>query len=215
MFNKTNIELVTGFLDCGKTTFINSLLSKTLIKSEKIVILLFENGEEKIDEKYSLDSNIAIEYFPPTKEINFKLLNYFRRKYHPNRIIIEFNGSRDLNELLPMVNSKDFKRVFKIKEIVNIIDSKLFPIYLNNMGSIITSPIKHGNIILINNKSKVSYESLNNIKKTIKLLNRKAYIIDFESVSNLNSKMKKSSLFYKDFFTILQILTKDSKEIQR
>jgi G3E family GTPase len=47
---KINIEIVTGFLSSGKTTFINSLLNESQVEGEKVLIFQLEQGKMGISE---------------------------------------------------------------------------------------------------------------------------------------------------------------------
>ena len=61
---KIHIEIVTGFLGAGKTSFINSLLSETQVEGEKVLIFQLEHGEKKVLQ--STNTN----YFVKVKELN-------------------------------------------------------------------------------------------------------------------------------------------------
>uniref|UniRef100_UPI00374F90E2 GTP-binding protein n=1 Tax=Clostridium baratii TaxID=1561 RepID=UPI00374F90E2 len=71
---KVKVEIITGFLSSGKTTFINSLVNKTLIKNEKIVILLCEQGSTSVDITLEKKENISVKYITVNEEITEEML---------------------------------------------------------------------------------------------------------------------------------------------
>ena len=50
---KIKTDIVTGFLDAGKTTFIHKLLGKAKNQYKKIVVLQFEQGEVELSEDFA------------------------------------------------------------------------------------------------------------------------------------------------------------------
>ena len=144
---KVKIEIVTGFLSSGKTTFINSLINKTLIKNEKIVILLCEQGSTSVDITLEKKENINVKYIKVNEEITEEMLFDIYKYEKPDRLIIEFNGTKDLKELATVINNRIIKKIYRVNTIYNLIDCSTFNIFLSNMGSILISPIKYSNIV--------------------------------------------------------------------
>ena len=93
----TKIDIISGFLGAGKTTFIKKLLEEA-IAGEKVVLIENEFGEIGIDGGFLQDSGIEI------REMNSgciccSLVGDFGRslsevltKYEPDRVIIEPSG---------------------------------------------------------------------------------------------------------------------------
>ncbi|NYC27886.1 GTP-binding protein [Clostridium saccharobutylicum] len=112
---KIDIEIVTGFLGSGKTSFINSLLSESQVEGEKVLIFQLECGTSRIT--HSSDVNYPIKLVPinEVSELNEAMI-YSIRKYNPNRIIIEYNGTANLKELIDILNKKFIKNVVKSQQ---------------------------------------------------------------------------------------------------
>ena len=100
---KVHIEIVTGFLGAGKTSFINSLLSETQVQGEKILIFQLEHGEKKISKSTDINNFVEIKKLNEVKELKEEMI-YSIKKYSPNRIIIEYNGTSNLKELIDILN---------------------------------------------------------------------------------------------------------------
>ena len=100
----TKIDIISGFLGAGKTTFIKKLL-KEAIAGEKVVLIENEFGEIGIDGGFLKDSGIEI------REMNSgciccSLVGDFGTslkevvtKYDPDRILIEPSGVGKLSDL--------------------------------------------------------------------------------------------------------------------
>ncbi len=67
---KIQVEIVTGFLGAGKTSFINSLIKESYVKGEKIIVIQLENGEEKISDEISNYGLVTIYKQSDLKKLN-------------------------------------------------------------------------------------------------------------------------------------------------
>lgn len=195
---KAKIEIVTGFLSSGKTTFINCLIDKTLIKDEKIVVLLCEQGNKRINITLEEKENINVKYIKINEEITEELLFDIYKYERPHRLIIEFNGTKDLNELSTVINNRIIKKIYRVNTIYNLIDCITFNMFLSSMGSILISPIKYSNIVILNNMERVEYTEINIIKSNILKINSTCYIVEASITRNLEKVVKESNLFYID-----------------
>ena len=104
----TKIDIISGFLGAGKTTFIKQLL-KEAISGEKVVLIENEFGEIGIDGGFLRDAGIEI------REMNSgciccslvgdfgKSLEEVLTKYHPDRVIIEPSGVGKLSDVMKAV----------------------------------------------------------------------------------------------------------------
>ncbi|GAA0072006.1 hypothetical protein UT300003_35310 [Clostridium sardiniense] len=202
---KVKVEIVTGFLSSGKTTFINSLINKTLIKNEKIVILLCEQGNRSIDSRIKNKENIKVKYIMLYKEITEELLFDIYKYEKPDRVIIEFNGTKDLKDLSNVMSNRLIKKIYRVNTIYHLTDCSTFNVFLSNMGSILISPIKYSNIVMLNNKDRVDDKEINLIKSKLLKINPTCYILEVNSTSCIEKVVKESSLFYIDIFYKLKL----------
>ena len=100
----TKIDIISGFLGAGKTTFIKKMIDE-VFKGEKIVLIENEFGEVGIDGGFLKDAGIEI------TEMNSgciccslvgdfgKNLHEVIDKYHPDRILIEPSGVGKLSDV--------------------------------------------------------------------------------------------------------------------
>lgn len=82
-----NVTFVLGFLEAGKTTYINQLLS-TIDLQEKVLVIQCEEGEWEIGDY----PNVVVETMEHSGDFIKPFLNDFAAKHQPNQIIIEVNG---------------------------------------------------------------------------------------------------------------------------
>lgn len=95
------VFLFTGFLDGGKTTFIQSLLmDKEFNKGQTILVLQCEEGEEELDlSKLPGNTRVFTESIDEEDALSEELLLRLQKKYKPTRIMVEYNGMWMLDSL--------------------------------------------------------------------------------------------------------------------
>ena len=94
------VYLFTGFLDSGKTAFLNETMNDQRFSSgEKTLILLCEEGEVELDTEKLAEKNTFVEIIDDEADINIPNLSKLQKKYGARRIMIEYNGMWQLPEL--------------------------------------------------------------------------------------------------------------------
>ena len=98
---ETIVELFTGFLDSGKTTLIREALhSPDFLDYNQTLLIVCEEGDEEYDEAW-LKKNGIIKYVVDEEEkINEFFLEGLELNYRPDHVMIEWNGTWDVNRLL-------------------------------------------------------------------------------------------------------------------
>ena len=97
MMSKTKVDIISGFLGAGKTTFIKRVLEGRPA-DEKTVLIENEFGEIRINNGFLKDTGIQINEMNSgciccTLVGDFsKTLNQVVEKYKPGRILIEPSG---------------------------------------------------------------------------------------------------------------------------
>ena len=124
----TKIDIISGFLGAGKTTFIKKLLEEA-IAGEKVVLIENEFGEIGIDGGFLKDSGIEI------REMNSgciccSLVGDFGTslaevltKYKPERIIIEPSGVGKLSDVMKAVVDVSADMDVELNSAVTIVDA--------------------------------------------------------------------------------------------
>ena len=124
----TKIDIISGFLGAGKTTFIKKML-KEVFAGEQIVLIENEFGEIGIDGGFLKDSGIEI------REMNSgciccSLVGDFGRSlkevvdtYHPSRILIEPSGVGKLSDVIQAVQDVQGEIDAKLNSFKTVVDS--------------------------------------------------------------------------------------------
>ena len=95
------VYLFTGFLESGKTTFIQDILEGSDFNAgERTLLLMCEQGIEELDEsKFFTKDNIFCEYIESRDELNPGHLSELQKKHRVERVVIEYNGMWMMQDL--------------------------------------------------------------------------------------------------------------------
>ncbi len=176
----TNINIISGFLGCGKTTFLNKVIpnmqgSNALIENE------FGN--------IGIDGNL-IQHSLPIKEIysgcicctvkeNFnKALEELVLEYKPDNIFIEPSGVGSLSDILKVCNRVSLNSTLniKIRDVITIVDVDSFNDYSENFGSFYLDQIENAQMIFLSHFENLVDSEVEEIIEKISLINPKATI---------------------------------------
>ena len=96
------VYIINGFLGSGKTEFINFTLDQPYFQSSgKTLLLLCEEGEEEYDPYVLKRSKTIVETIEEEADFTPEKMVELEKKYHPERIIIEYNGMWKFRDLRP------------------------------------------------------------------------------------------------------------------
>lgn len=141
------VYVVAGFLEGGKTTFLKETLeSEEFTSTEKSLLITCEEGEVEYEESFLKKVNTSLEVIDEPEDLNIQKLETFKKKYQPDRVLIEYNGMWKLEELMNMDLPKDWT----IVQVINIINADTFPLYLNNMRSLVMEEFTNADMIIFN-----------------------------------------------------------------
>ena len=162
--------MINGFLDSGKTGFISFTLAQPYFQIKgNTLILLCEEGENEYPEELLKKSRSVVEIIEEEEDFTADKLAELEKKHKPDRIIIEFNG---------MWNSKDISLPsnWKVEQQITTIDGSTFPVYYNNMRSMVADMIRKSEMIIFNRCDTVR-DQLNVYKRNIKAVNAQTDVI--------------------------------------
>ena len=150
----TKIDIISGFLGAGKTTFIKKLLQQA-IKGEQVVLIENEFGQIGIDGGFLKDSGIEI------REMNSgciccslvgdfgKSLEEVLTKYKPERVIIEPSGVGKLSDVMNAVRDVAKNLDVKLNSAVTIVDATKCKMYMKNFGEFFNNQIENAGTIVM------------------------------------------------------------------
>ena len=100
MTQEIPVYLFTGFLDAGKTKFIQETLEDVRFNNgESALLLLCEEGEEEYDPSTFSGKNVFIETLDEPEQINEVVLSGLIKKHRTTRVVMEYNGMWMLQDL--------------------------------------------------------------------------------------------------------------------
>lgn len=202
---KTKVELVTGFLESGKTAFINAYLNTDLCKNNKILVVTFEKGNRKIE---NFDCEVL--YLKEIEELEKIISSDLKDKV--NKIIIEYNGTESLEKISDFVNSEKFKESFEFYGNYFVCNSKSIGNYIKNLAEIILPFIQTSKLIILNNIEELEKENLENTIKILKEVNITAPIVISNNLNGLKEDLQKSRFFK---ITKIEKFLNKLKEVKR
>ncbi len=171
------INLIGGFLEAGKTTFIQNLLQKSQFKDgKKTVLLCCEQGIEEYRERILERSNTTLIEVDDINLLDKSFFNSILEEYSPARILVEYNGTWEIEEFLK-INLPD--RCY-INKIVSLADASTFQLYMSNMGTIMSEQFSNSDMVLVNRQAALNDESKGSVVRTLKNINRRAKTISYQ-----------------------------------
>lgn len=165
------VYLFTGFLESGKTTFLNETLNdKRFCDGERTLVLLCEEGEVEVEDKGLAEKNIFVEVIENKDDINIPNLANLQKKHNAKKIIIEYNGMWELPDLYGCMPSE-----WLLYQEITFADSRSFLTYNANMRSLVVDKLQNCELAVFNRcNSKTDKEM---IHKIVRGLNRQCNII--------------------------------------
>ncbi len=178
----TKIDIISGFLGAGKTTFIKKMIDE-VFKGEKIVLIENEFGEVGIDGGFLKDAGIQI------TEMNSgciccSLVGDFGRnlhevidKYHPDRILIEPSGVGKLSDVMKSVIDIEKEEDVKLNGLVTVVNALKASKQMKAFGEFFNNQIEFATVVVLSRSQSATPEQLELCVKQIQALNPKAAII--------------------------------------
>ena len=171
----TKIDIISGFLGAGKTTFIKKLLEEA-ISGEQVVLIENEFGEIGIDGGFLKDSGIEI------REMNSgciccSLVGDFGTslaevltQYRPERIIIEPSGVGKLSDVMKAVIDVSADMDVELNSAVTIVDAAKCKMYMKNFGEFFNNQIENAGTIVL---SRTDITDASKIQKDVEMIREK------------------------------------------
>ncbi|MGL4762645.1 MAG: GTP-binding protein [Sarcina sp.] len=191
---KCSVDLVTGFLSSGKTSFINSFINKTLKKKEELIVIQCEEGKVAIDEQLESRFNVSLKKFTSSSDLSEERFIRMIKFYKPERMIIECNGVEAVTSLVTIFNSSKLRPYFKLTGIISILDSVTFNMLIKNLGHLVVPCIEKSDLIILNKSNEISEELLEKNLGIVKNLNTHAHILIANDKSDLDRKINKAKV---------------------
>ena len=135
----------TGFLDSGKTKFIQETLEDPRFNAgERTLLLVFEEGEEEYDFSVYPSQNVYMEVLDQ-QTVTTKQLRALAKKYKAQRIVAELNGMQLVGDLYTR-----FPEDWVVAQEVMFADSTTFMAYNANMRNLVMDKLMGAQMVVFN-----------------------------------------------------------------
>ena len=176
------IDIVSGFLGAGKTTFIKKMLKHYSENNEKVVLIENEFGEIGIDGE--LVKNDGFEVYEISKGcICCSLKNDFLytlseivNKIQPDRIIFEPSGIFIPDEILQLLKTPEFSSKCTVNSLITIVDSRSYLKQNMKYSFFFQKQIACSSVIVLSKTQLVSKETVDKIVEELAHMNMNAEI---------------------------------------
>ena len=188
--NMLKIDIISGFLGAGKTTFIERLL-KTNLKNEKVVLIENEYGEVSVDTDILKDTKIEIRELAQGC-ICCSLVGDFSKSlktiidtYNPDRILIEPSGVGKLSDIIKAVAATGLQE--NVNSLVCLVDAKKAKMYERNFGEFFVDQIEAAHTVILSRTDVAKEEVIEAAVEIVRRHNEKAVIVT-TPINNLSDE---------------------------
>lgn len=165
------VFLFTGFLESGKTTFIQETLMEGQFKDGRTTLLILcEEGEIELPEPLLKENKFLVETIDDEEEVTAEKFKEWDKKYKPHRVMIEANGMWSADELI-----EAFPDNWLITEEICTVDSTTFDAYLANMKMMMTNQFKDSDLVVFNRCTENHDRAM--FKRMVRAVNRRAQVL--------------------------------------
>ena len=180
----TKIDIISGFLGAGKTTFIKKML-KEAFSGEQVVLIENEFGEIGIDGGFLKEAGIEI------REMNSgciccslvgdfgKSLKEVVDTYHPDRILIEPSGVGKLSDVIKAVQDVQDEIEAELNSFTTVVDVTKCRLYKKNFGEFFSNQIEYAGTVILSRTDtpKATDDKVQTAVELIRSLNENAAVI--------------------------------------
>lgn len=162
------VYLVAGFLDSGKTNFINGILEDGFARQDRTLLICCEEGEEEYNPR-ALD-NVTVVAIENEEDLTCSCLKDMEKQYYPAQVLIEYNGMWQLERLYREVLPANWV----LYQIMTFVEASTFEMYARNMGQLMMEKITNADLLVFNRCTPELRDSLR--KRNLRMVNRRADI---------------------------------------
>ena len=164
------VYVFTGFLDSGKTKFIQETLEDPRFNAgERTLLLVFEEGEEEYDISTYPHQNVYIEVLDQ-QSVTTKELQNLAKKYKAQRVVAELNGMQLVGDLYTR-----FPAGWAVAQEVMFADSTTFMTYNANMRNLVMDKLVGAQMVIFNRLEQG--ENIMPFHKLVRAANRRIDIL--------------------------------------
>ena len=200
------VFLINGFLESGKTGFIQYTMNQDYFQTKgNTLLLLCEEGEKEYDPVELAKLNTTPIYMNDIRDFQADKLKELVEKYHPERVLIEWNGMWNQDDLYngPMseaVLAEQQNREPKyqvsmpkdwfIYQVITLVDGSTLKMYLSNMRSFLGQMLRNSELCIVNRCDNLSNEEMVDYRRKLRAMGQNAMIM----MEDKNGEIPQSAL---------------------
>lgn len=141
-----SVYLFLGFLESGKTKFIQETLEDPRMENgERTLLLVCEEGEVEYEpEKFNV-KQVAVVTLEGVEELNLENLERLTAKYKAQRVVVELNGTWMLDQFFAAMPES-----WVVNQMMTFFDSATFLNYNANMRQLVFDKIQMTQMVVFN-----------------------------------------------------------------
>lgn len=170
---KIPVYVINGFLDSGKSSFYSYTIGQPYFQSkDRTLLILCEEGEVEFGEKLLKQTRTDLERIENPEDFTPAALMALNAKYHPGRVLIEWNGMWDFRKFkLP--------HAWMLEQQISCIDASTFGMYFSNlaMRSLLFEELRGSELIMFNRCDDMDEDTLIKYKRNVRAVCPEADLI--------------------------------------
>ena len=140
------VYLFTGFLEAGKTRFIQETMEdKRFCNGERTLLLVCEEGEEEYAPEQFADRRVYLRVIREESELQAEKLQQWLDDVDAERVVIEFNGMWMLDKLYTAMPEN-----WMVYQEFMFADARSFELYNQNMRQLVYDKLKSCELVVFN-----------------------------------------------------------------
>lgn len=172
------VYLFTGFLESGKTKFIQETLEDPRFDTKETTLLLMcEEGIEELDEKKFACDNVFVKYIEEKEDINEENLSKLANECKATRIVIEYNGMWELETLY-----RQMPEEWMVYQELMFADSTTILNFNANMRSLVVDKLQSCELVIFNRRTENT--DIMALHKMVRGVSKRANII-YEDINGV------------------------------
>ena len=144
--DEISVYLFLGFLESGKTKFIQETLEDPRMEDgTRTLLLICEEGEEEYDPNLFQVKDVVAVTLDSVDELTFENLEALTEKHRPQRVVVEYNGTWLLQQFFEAMPES-----WVINQMMTFFDAGTFLNYNQNMRQLVFDKIQMTQMVVFN-----------------------------------------------------------------
>lgn len=200
---KIPVFLINGFLEAGKTQFLQFTMSQEYFQTEgKTLLIVCEEGDTEYDEALLKKTRTSVVYIEDVEEMTPERLTELELLNDPERVLIEWNGMWDQNALRLPADWEVFQQV-------TVLDGSTLNLYIANMKPLLGNMLRASELVICNRCDDVPDEMLTSYRRTIRAMCQNGQLVLEDEEGEIQQEMLEEDLPYDVNAPVIRIEPED------